>query len=107
MNKNFIKIILGLIGSLCSLQLVAEDTIRVTVIATDQAAAVGYLVEGKRTGGLGKSYSGHGPINKIYSFGYRKSAFRGNDIPCGSLVLNKSSEVKLVVKGDRCYSVIN
>jgi hypothetical protein len=107
MNRNFIKISMGIIASIGSFYVFAEDTIRITVIATDKAAAVGYLVEGKRTGGLGKTYSGQGPVNKKYSFGYRKSAFSGSDISCGSLVLNKSSEVKLVVKGERCISVVN
>lgn len=105
--KNFVKIGVGVIASLSSFYAFSDETIQITVVATDKAAAVGYLVDGKRLGGLGKTYSGHGPSNKEYSFGFRKSAFRGEDIPCGSLVLNKSSKVRLVMKGDRCFSVIN
>ena len=84
----------------------AEDMIKVTVIATGKAMAVGYQVEGKRVGGLGKSYSGKGPVNKKYSFGYRKHPI-GADISCGSLTLGKSSNVKLVTNGEQCYTEIN
>lgn len=107
MNMNFLKINAVVIASLCSFQVIATSTIQVTVMATDKAAAVGYLVEGKRLGGLGKSYLGHGPVNKKYSFGYRKSAFSGVDISCGSQVLNKDSKVQLVVNGEECHSVVN
>lgn len=97
--------IVALGGTLCSWHVFAEDIIRVTVTATDRAVAVGYLVEGKKLGGLGKSYTGTGPINKKYSFGYRTNPI-GSDIPCGSILLNKHSKVKLVTKGEHCYTVV-
>ena len=107
MNMNFVKMSAVIMASLGSFHVFATDSIQITVIAMDKAAAVGYLVDGKRIGGLGKTYSGHGPMNKKYSFGYRKRVFGGTDISCGSLVLNKDSKVKLVIKGEQCYSVIN
>lgn len=83
----------------------AEDIIEITVTMADKAAAVGYLVEGKRVGGLGKSYSGKGPVHKIYSFGYRKNALTGADIPCGSLTLDKNTKVTLVTQGEQCLVI--
>lgn len=107
MNKIFLNLSIGIIASLSSYHLFAGDTIQVTVTAIDKAAAVGFLVDGRRIGGLGKTYSGHGPINKKYSFGYRTSAFSGVDIPCGSTVLNKNSKVKLIIKEGQCHSLVN
>lgn len=94
------------ISTLFCWQAYADDMIKVTVVATEKAMAVGYQVEGKRVGGLGKSYSGNGPVNKKYSFGYRKTPI-GADIPCGSLVLSKNSKVKLITKGNQCYMEVN
>src|SRR5207253_10007681 len=41
-----------------------------------------------------------------YSFGYRQNAFIGQDIPCGSVLLNKNTKVQLVTKGKHCYSLV-
>ena len=107
MKRNFIKASIAMVGALGSLHVFADDLIQITVTATDKAAAVGYLVEGKKTGGLGRTYSGKGPVNKEYSFGYRKRAIGGSDISCGTLILNKNSKVQLVTQGDQCHSVVN
>lgn len=107
MKMNFMKTSIALFATLFSYQIFAEDLIEITVTATDKAMAVGYQVEGKKLGGLGKRYSGKGPINKEYFFGYRKNALSGRDIPCGSVILNKSTKVQLVTKGDHCYTVVN
>jgi hypothetical protein len=95
-----------IINTLLCWQAHADDTIKVTVTATGKAMAVGYQVEGARLGGLGKTYSGQGPVNKKYSFGYRKYAL-GADIACGSIILSKNSMVKLVSKGEQCYTEVN
>lgn len=87
-------------------QVFASDRIQVKVVAKCKAMAVGYLVEGERLGGLGKSYTGKGPINKKYRFGYRKHPI-GADIPCGTITLNKNSEVELITKDDLCYTVVH
>ncbi len=105
MFMNFIKSSLIVLGCLFAVAGFADSLIDVTVISTDKAAAVGFLVEGKRVGGLGKSYSGKGPVNKQYFFGYRKSAFSRTDIHCGSIVLDKSTKVQLVTKGEECLIV--
>ena len=107
MKMNFIKTLLDLFVTVFSGYSFADDIIEVTVEATDKALAVGYQVEGKKLGGLGKTYSGKGPVNKQYFFGYRKSVMSGRDISCGSVVLNKSTKVQLVTKGEKCYTVVN
>ena len=105
MNMDFRKTLITISALFC-LQAHADDMIKVTVVATEKAMAVGYQVEGKRVGGLGKTYSGKGPVNKKYSFGYRKHPI-GADISCGSIILSKSSKVKLITKGEQCYTEIN
>jgi hypothetical protein len=107
MKRNFIKTSIAVFGTLSSLHVFADDLIQITVIATDKAAAVGYLVEGKKTGGLGSTYSGKGPVNKEYSFGYRKRVLGGTDISCGTLILNKNSKVQLVTHGEQCHTLVN
>ncbi len=107
MRMNFIKTLLIFYISGFSSYSFADEVIEVTVIATDKAGAVGYLVEGKKLGGLGKTYSGKGPVNRQYFFGYRQNVLTGRDIPCGSVILNKNTKVQLVTKGERCYTVVN
>lgn len=100
------KLILGFffIGSSYAF---AANTINVTVMTNDQsAAAIGYVVNGKKSGGTGKSYEGMGPVNGKYSFGYRRNSAQGKDIPCGSHVLKRNSQVFLVAKGNRCRSIV-
>ena len=82
------------------------DTIKVTVSidAKEKAAGIGYSVDGKAFGGSGSSYSGVGPSNKVYSFGYRKDLKTSKDVPCGTLTLNQDSKVALTVDGQGCHS---
>lgn len=92
--------------TLFSLQAFAEDTIKISVKTKEAtASALGYTVEGKDHGGPGKSYTGKGPKNKKYSFGYRKRA-KGTNISCGDLTLTKDSTVNLITKGKSCKSVL-
>ena len=94
--------------SLFSIQAFAEDTIKITVKTDEKsAAAVGYTVGGKESGGPGKSYVGNGPKNKEYLFGYRKNSEQGPNISCGALTLTQDSNVTLVTQGDECHSVMN
>lgn len=97
----------GIFFVVCSTSIFAQDRIEITVVAPGKAMAVGYKVEGKKAGGLGRTYSGIGPVNKEYFFGYRKNALSGEDIPCGSVVLSKNSKVKLITKDSQCSMLIN
>jgi hypothetical protein len=100
------KLIIGIcfIGSSC---VFGANTIEVTVTTNDQTAAgIGYAVNGKRIGGSGKTYTGKGPINSVYSFGYRKNSANGKDVFCGSHTLTKNSQVFLIVKGNKCRSIV-
>ncbi|HHF7365207.1 TPA: hypothetical protein ACPSKY_000300 [Legionella bozemanae] len=85
----------------------AAETIRITVTTNDQTAAgIGYMVNGKKTGGPGKFYTGNGPKNNKYFFGYRKKSAQGRDVSCGSHNLTKDSYVILLAKGNRCRSIV-
>ena len=107
MVKNFGRATSCMILSLLTLQAFAEQ-ITVSVTTNDPtAAAIGYTVEGKESGGSGKSYTGHGPSNQTYAFGFRKTSVKGKNISCGSAVLTKNSNVTLVTKGNRCHSIIS
>ena len=103
MIKHYVKTFSYIIIALFSLQAFAEDTISITVKTNEKTAAgIGYSVEGKDSGGAGKSYTGRGPKNMKYSFGYRR---RGTNIPCGTLTLTKNSNVTLITKGNKCHSI--
>lgn len=81
----------------------AEDTVRVTVKSSDEATfGVGFSVNGKVAGAIGKSYTGTGPKNQKYLFGYRKKAIYGKNISCGSMVLTQDSIITLTLKEDKC-----
>ncbi|KTD11750.1 hypothetical protein Lgra_1208 [Legionella gratiana] len=91
-----------------STEIFANDTIRVHVKTNEKTtAALGFVVEGKKSGTAGKSYSGKGPSNKKYVFGYRKHTPFGADIICGSTTLTKDSTVTLVVLGDNCSITVD
>lgn len=91
-----------------SLSAFADDQIKITVKTDEKtAAAIGYAVGGKALGGLGKTYSGSGPTNKKYVFGYRKHSIYGANVTCGELVLNKDSIVVIVADGNKCQVLIN
>jgi hypothetical protein len=88
----------------CSLY---AESVSVTVKTNEKKAfAVGYQVEGKSSGAIGKTYLGKGPKNKKYFFGYRRNLFYGENISCGSLILSKNTTVILVHKDKECHCVI-
>lgn len=96
-----------IIISFISIQALAADVIRITVKTQEKnAVAVGYRVDGKDMGALGKSYTGKGPIGKEYSFGYKKDSIFGDKIPCASLVLQQDATVKLVYQDNHCISIM-
>jgi len=106
--RNGIKYFSILVVILFSLQSFAEDTVKITVSTTEKtAAAIGFTVDGKESGGSGQSYSGEGPKNKEYKFGYRKDSVKGLNISCGSLTLSENSNVTLTTEGDKCLSVVS
>src|SRR5690348_10785760 len=79
----------SLILLLFSIQAFANETIHVRVKTNEKVAALGFIVEGKKSGMPGQSYTGKGPANKKYTFGYRKQSAFGPDITCGSEILSK------------------
>ncbi|MCE0723245.1 MULTISPECIES: hypothetical protein [Legionella] len=104
MKKIMIIIGLCLLGSSF---VYAEQTIRITVTTNDQnAAGIGYLVNGKKIGGPGKSYTGKGPKNGKYLFGYRIKSAQGRDVSCGSHKLTRDSYVILLAKKNKCRSIV-
>ncbi|MBN9229988.1 MAG: hypothetical protein J0I93_03985 [Legionella sp.] len=103
-----IKKLAGLSLVLFSSTLWAENTIQVQVRTEEaSAAALGFKVEGKKSGGRGKVYIGKGPANKTYIFGYRKNFAYGRDVLCGSEVLTHDSIVTLVTDGEQCSIKVN
>jgi hypothetical protein len=107
MKKHLIKPISYIIITLFSLPTLAEKVINITVKTSDTSAiAIGYSVVGKSTGTVGKSYSGTGPKDKKYSFGYRRQ-IHGSNIICGDLTLTKDSVITLVTKNNKCTSIIS
>lgn len=101
-----IKMIGCVIIALFSVQAFAADPIKINVKTNEKTAqGIGYSVDGEESGGAGKSYSGTGPKNKLYKFGYRTTA-QGEDIRCGTVKLTKNSNVTLVVKRGKCHSVV-
>ncbi|STY31075.1 Uncharacterised protein [Legionella wadsworthii] len=108
MVKNSINMACAIILFSFSIQSFAEDTIRVQVKTNEKtAAALGFTVDGKKSGARGKYYSGKGPVNKKYIFGYRKHSAFGDDVLCGSEVLTKDSVVTLKTEGKSCSIVVN
>ncbi|MGV3740414.1 MAG: hypothetical protein ACO1N3_03895 [Gammaproteobacteria bacterium] len=84
-----------------------KSKIKVKVHTNEKnAVGIGCKVEGKKLGGPGSVYICKGPKNTEYLFGYRDS-FKGPDIHCGSLTLDKDSDVTLVVKDGECQIVVN
>lgn len=113
MIKHKITISGCILCMMCSLNGLAAEHIQIkgkikVKVHTNEKAAVGIgcKVEGKRLGGPGASYTCKGPKNTEYLFGYRDS-LKGPDIKCGSLTLDKDSDVTLVVKDGECQIVVN
>ncbi|ARB91654.1 hypothetical protein [Legionella longbeachae] len=108
MKRSLLIILSCLISFFYSTGIFANDTIRVQVKTNEKsAAALGFVVEGKKSGTAGKSYLGRGPSNKKYVFGFRKHTPFGDDIICGSKTLTKDSTVTLVVLGDNCSITVD
>lgn len=83
----------------------ATDYIKVRVqTAVSNAAAIGFKANGIEQGGLGRTYSGWGPKNEQYHFGYREDHAFGHNVDCGSLFLIKNETVTLVKDGEHCIA---
>ncbi|MBL7479379.1 hypothetical protein [Legionella bononiensis] len=92
--------------SLFSIHAFAADTIKITVKTMEKnAVAIGFTVDNKEFGTLGKSYSGRGPKDKEYYFGYKKDSLFGDNISCGSLTLTQDSTIVLMVQDNKCYNI--
>ena len=86
----------------------AGKRISVTVSTAERSAAgIGFSVNGRNTGGAGRSFTGRGPQNSRYIFGFRQNSVTGKNVSCGSLTLKSNSRVNLVYIGGRCRSVLN
>ncbi len=93
-------------ASLFSMQVSAADIIKVTVKTSEKAAvAIGFTVEAREFGTLGKTYKGKGPVNKEYRFGYKKDSIFGDNVDCGSLTLTKDSTIILIKQDNKCTSL--
>lgn len=104
MKKGYIRFFSSIVIALFSLHGFAANIITISVkTAEKKATGVGYSVGGKEIGGPGKSYTGKGPKNKKYLFGYRKKSV---DISCGAYTLTKDSTVTLISNGNKCHSVV-
>jgi len=105
--ENFVILSGCIVLAIFTFSAFAEE-ITVSVATNDPtAAAIGFTVNGKESGGAGKSYTGNGPSNQKYSFGFRKKSVRGKNIRCGSLKLTKNSNIVLTKKGNRCHCTIS
>jgi hypothetical protein len=98
----------GLMVFFFSMQAFASDTINIIVKTTEErTAAIGFSVDGKKSGSRGKVHSGKGPVNKSYLFGYRKDSALSADILCGTRTLTKDSTVTIIVTENRCSILVN
>lgn len=94
---------------LCALSfpVFASDSIKITVkTAEKNAVAIGFTVDKQDYGALGKSYTGTGPRNKEYFFGYKKDSIFGENIFCGTLILDQNATVILIHQNDGCKTVL-
>jgi hypothetical protein len=93
--------------TLFSFQAYAADVIKVTVKTNERnAVAIGFTVDSREFGTLGKSYSGKGPVNKEYRFGYKKDSLFGDNVDCGSLTLTRDSTIVLMNQNDKCIAIL-
>lgn len=101
-----IKCCAGIFLAVVSISASAAD-IKITVKTNaPNAAAIGFEVGGSRFGGLGKSYSGKGPSDKEYNFGFKKDTIFGESISCGTLILNQDSIVNLIYQDNKCVATL-
>ena len=107
MNTTLKKIVLAFLLLNSIHVFAADNTIKITVkTAINNASAIGFTVKEKNSGGLGKSYTGKGPQDQEYAFGYRKGSPFGSNIKCGSLFLSQDSTVLLVSMNDTCVAIL-
>lgn len=108
MIKSTIKAISCAVLVLTSIQSFADETIKVTVKTNDKrVAAIGFSVEKKDSGSLGKSHTGKGPKDKTYQFGYKLDSVFGPNVDCGALVLTRDSVVTLIKEGGKCQGILD
>lgn len=106
MKRTFV--ILLFVLSVCqSNQGFASDKITIEVF-TDykKAAAIGFKVNDKQHGSLGKHTKGSGPADQTYFFGMKRGSVFGKNINCGSLRLSKNSKISLVLTDEVCLPQI-
>lgn len=107
MINSSIRVMSCAILAISCIQADASDKIKVTVKTSEKtAAAIGFSVNGDKTGSLGKSHTSKGPMNQEYHFGFRKNSAFGEDISCGALILTQSSTVNLIYQDQKCFSVL-
>lgn len=93
-------------ASLFSVQVMAADVIKVIVKTSERnAVAIGFTVDSREFGTLGKSYTGRGPVNKEYRFGYKKDSLFGDNVDCGKLTLTKDSTIILINQNNKCTTI--
>lgn len=93
--------------TLFSLQVFATETIKVTVKTSENnAVAIGFTVDEKEFGTLGRTYVGKGPKDKEYRFGYKKDSLFGDNIDCGTLTLTQNSTIVLINQNNKCSSIL-
>ena len=84
----------------------ASEYIKVRVhTEVSNAAAIGFRAAGAEQGGLGRTYSGWGPKNEQYQFGYREDHAFGRNVDCGSLYLTVNQAVTLIKDGEHCIAM--
>lgn len=101
------KLLSCIFSTLFCFQAFATDLIKVTVKTNERnAVAIGFTVDSRDYGTLGKSYSGKGPANKEYLFGYKKDSLFGDNVACGSLTLTRDSTVVLMIQNNTCIAIL-
>lgn len=105
--RNKLKILLGFFLSFFILNCYA---IKVNVQSSSSGVgALGFTVNGKNHGGMGRTYSANGMPVGTYTFGIRAGgALTGTDVGCATssgkktVTLNKDSTAVLKYDGKRC-----
>jgi hypothetical protein len=74
---------------------------------SQEVSALGFTVDGKNHGGMGRSYTGKNMPAGNYSFGIRIHGVFGTDVPCyvndkRSVMLNQDATVMLQYSNNKC-----
>ncbi|MDX1902343.1 MAG: hypothetical protein SFW66_10160 [Gammaproteobacteria bacterium] len=86
----------------------ASYAIQVDVQSTSKdVAALGFTVDGKNHGSMGKKYHATGMPVGVYSFGIRANSIFGKDVACslngqGSVTLQRDTTAVLDYDGNQC-----